>query len=188
LLESSTASPPIPEPEGAAPKPASGETPLAFSPRAQEEFRRLCERYPIPATRVLPALHLAQREFGWIREDVMRLVAETLEIPVASVRSAATFYTMFHTRPVGRLHVQVCLSLPCALRGSRGVYEALREKLGVEPGDVTRDGLFSLAKVECLALCDRAPAVQVNDADHLDVSMARVDEILEECRRNAAQK
>lgn len=136
--------------------------------------------------RVLPTLHLAQREFGWISEDVMRLVADRLAIPIAQVSSVVTFYTMFLARPAGRYHVQVCFSLPCALRGAGEVYAALKKRLGIGAGVVTPDDLFSLCKVECLATCDHAPVAQINDEDHGDLTEKRVSEIIEDYVRRAS--
>ena len=180
MPESSTVSPlAIAPPAGA----GAGESrPAAFSAAAEAELHKLVEKYPEPGTRVLPTLHLAQREFGWISEDVMRLVADRLAIAISHVKSVVSFYTMLHSCPVGRHHVQVCFSLPCALRGAAAVYDAIRRKLGVDAGGVTPDGAFSLCKVECLALCDHAPVAQVNDQDHVDLSEKRAIALLEEIR------
>ena len=157
--------------------------PLVFSDAADAELRRIVEKYPDPGMRLLPTLHVAQREFGWISDEVKHLVANRLAIPVANLESVVSFYTMFHQRPVGRLDVQVCMSLPCALRGSGETWTAIEKELGVAPGEITADGLFSICKVECLAQCDRAPAVQVNDEDHFDVSADRVKAFLEALRK-----
>ncbi|MBI3846026.1 MAG: NAD(P)H-dependent oxidoreductase subunit E [Planctomycetes bacterium] len=162
--------------------PPSPEKPLAFSNAADDELRRIVEKYPDAGMRLLPTLHVAQREFGWISEEVKHLVAHRLAIPVAHLESVVSFYTMFHQRPVGRLDVQVCMSLPCALRGSGETWAAIANALGIAGGEITADGLFSICKVECLAQCDRAPVVQVNDEDHLDVSADRVKSFLDSLR------
>jgi NADH-quinone oxidoreductase subunit E len=165
-------------------KPVVPPAPLvAFSKEAEAEIRAIEEKYPDPPMRLLPALHVAQRSFGWISSDVMRLVAERLSISLARVESVVTFYTMLHQRPVGKYHVQVCMSLPCALRGSGEIYAAFRKRLGIGPGAITDDGLFSLAKAECLAQCDHAPMAQVNERDHLDLTEERVAALLEEYQR-----
>jgi NADH-quinone oxidoreductase E subunit len=167
----------------AAARPAS----LAFSEASEAMLRRVAETYPDPPMRVLPTLHVAQRQFGWISEDVMHLVASRLAIPIGSVRSVVSFYTMFHPHPVGRHHLQVCMSLPCALRGSGETWAAIESALGIAPGEITPDGLFSICKVECLALCDRAPVVQVNDEDQLDVAAERVPAFLDALRRRGGK-
>jgi len=151
---------------------------VKFSKSAQAEFQKIVEKYPEKRAALLPVLHLAQREFGWISREVMRYLSELLEIPVTEVLDTATFYTMFKTRPSGKYHIQICGTLSCALRGSRQVYEHLIDKLKIKEGEVTADGKFSLLKVECLGSCGTAPVVQINDDYYEDISIEKLDKIL----------
>jgi NADH-quinone oxidoreductase E subunit len=155
---------------------------VKFSKSAQSEFQQIVEKYPQKRAALLPVLHLAQREFGWISREVMRYLSELLDIPVTEVLDTATFYTMFKTKPSGKYHIQICSTLSCALRGSREVYEHLVDKLKIKDGEVTPDGKFSLLKVECLGSCSTAPVVQINDDYYEDISLEKLDQILSDLK------
>lgn len=150
-------------PEGAHP-------PLQLSNAARQKIQELVSRYPRKQAALIPALFVAQDEFGWLKPDVMALVAHELELPLATVLSTAMFYTMLHKKPVGRYHVQICVNVACYLSGSDAVLEAARNVLGIEPGETTTDGLFTLEEVQCLCACDRAPVLQVNKTDYFNVT------------------
>jgi len=127
----------------------------------------------------LPALHRVQRKYGYISPGAEAFVGRLLDIHPAHVQGAVTFYTLFKTRPMGRHHIQVCRTLPCALAGNEGVIEHLKKKLGIEPGEVTPDGRFSLVLVECLGACGYAPMFQVNDDYHERLTIEKIDSLLE---------
>jgi NADH-quinone oxidoreductase E subunit len=137
--------------------------PVAFSAAAQAELERLFTRYPTREAVVIPALWIAIREFGWISAEVIALVAGLCGVASSHVYGVVSFYTMFHRRPRGRFHLQLCTNLSCQLRGAEHVLDCLREKLGIELGGTTADGLFSLDEVECLAACELAPVIQVTE-------------------------
>jgi len=144
----------------------------------------LLTRYPRKSSALLPALHAVQAEHGWVPEPAMDYVAAKLGVSPAFVAGVVSFYTMFHRRPVGKHHIQVCRTLSCMLRGSRQLMAQLEERLGIRRGgDVTPDGRFSLQYVECLGACDTAPCAQVNDDDvpRLD-DAAKVDALLARLR------
>jgi len=136
---------------------------VEFSPAAKAKFDQYLTRYPIKRAAIMPALWLAQEEFGWLSNDTMEYVAGLLELPPAFVASVASFYTMYNKRPVGRHHVQVCTNLSCALRGADTIVECLRSRLGIGLGETTADGRFTLSEVECLGSCGTAPMMQVDD-------------------------
>jgi len=140
--------------------------PIAFSKDAEGRIEALRKCYPTAEACLLPVLHLAQAEFGHVSREVMALVAARLQLPVQEVLSTATFYTMYNKKPVGRFHLQVCVNVSCYLRGSDAVLAALESELGIKPGETTPDGLFTLTTVQCLAACGTAPALQVNDTYH----------------------
>jgi NADH-quinone oxidoreductase E subunit len=137
--------------------------PVAFSAAGQAELERLFTRYPTREAVVVPALWIAQREFGWISAEVITLVSGLCGVAPSHVYGVVSFYTMFHRRPRGRIHLQLCTNLSCQLRGAEHVLNCLREKLGIELGGTTADGLFSLDEVECLAACELAPVLQVTE-------------------------
>lgn len=128
----------------------------------------MCARYPADQRKsaILAALYLAQHQQGYLTQNAMRHVAEALGCSAADVEDVVSFYTMFHTRPVGRHVIQVCRTLSCALMGAERVTEELSKTLGVAPGETDPKGEFTLMEVECLGACDRAPVVGVNDAWH----------------------
>ena len=142
--------------------------PFVYTAENRARFDVLVQRYPADRRRsaVLPALYLAQYQQGYITANAIRHVAELLAITRADVEDVVTYYTMFYTRPVGKYVINVCRTLSCAINGAERVTEALRDKLGIKPGETDASGTFTLMEVECLGACDRAPAVMVNDAWH----------------------
>ena len=105
-------------------------------------------------------------------------MAGKLDVSPVFVAGVVSFYTMFHTKPVGRHHIQICRTLACALRGCRAVLQHLEQRLGVLPGEMTADGKFSLEAVECLGACDKAPMMQINDEEYEILDPKKVDEVL----------
>jgi NADH-quinone oxidoreductase E subunit len=150
-------------------------------PVRAETDRRIDEllgRFPRKGSALLPALYLIQEEKGHISPESMDYVAGKIGVSPAFVAGVVTFYTMFHGRPVGRHHIQVCRTLPCALRGSEEIFAYLKARLGIGEGETTPDGRFSLAAVECLGACDAAPMCQINDDDAGRLDRRKVDELL----------
>lgn len=149
-----------------------------FSKESEAKIARLLEEYPDREACLLPALYLAQGEFGYLTHEVMELVAGRLELPPARVFSTATFYSMFKKKPVGKYHIQVCVNVPCYLRGADAVIQALENELHVSPGETTEDGLFTVSCVQCLASCGTGPALQVNDTYHEEMTPEKVRELV----------
>ena len=155
---------------------------LEFSPASAEKVREALEHYPNKRSAALPVLWIAQREFGWLPPAALRLVARILELPEPEVFGIATFYTMFHLKPAGHHHLQVCMTLSCSLMGADRLYRHLESRLGIGHGEVTPDGRFSLKRVECLAACGGAPCMQVN-LDYVEnLDEAKVDALLEKLK------
>jgi len=138
---------------------------LQFNEAAEEKFKDIVSRYPDNMAALLPVLLLAQAEFGWVSVEVMDYVAERLELHPAKVLSTATFYTMYNKQPIGKCNVQVCTTLSCALRGGYELLEKLEERFGIEVGETSSNGLWTLQEVECLASCGTAPMFQVTFSD-----------------------
>ncbi len=151
---------------------------VAFTPENKAAFDALLTRYPTKAAALLPTLWLVQRQEGWISEEAMEYVAGLLDLAPVKVYSVVSFYTMYYTRPMGRHVIQICRNLSCSLLGARELIRHVEERTGIAVGETTADGRFSLLTVECLGACGNAPMMQVNDDYHVDLSPARVDEIL----------
>lgn len=128
-----------------------------------QEIQAVLARYPADRKRsaVMPLLHLAQQEPGYITKQAMLEIAEILEMPVTDIDSIVGFYTLFHEQAEGRYHVQVCTDLPCALRGADEFLKQLCENIGIKVGETTPDGMVTIEEVKCLAGCHRAPMFQV---------------------------
>lgn len=147
------------------------------------EIERIQRFYPTKEALLLPLLHAAQRSEGWLSDETMAVVASRLGMPAAKVKQVASFYTMFYKKPVGKCHLQVCNNIACWLRGSETLIHHLEKKLGVQLGEMTPDGRFTLSEVECLGSCGTAPVAQVNDDYHENLTLADVDRIVEEWSR-----
>jgi NADH-quinone oxidoreductase E subunit len=156
---------------------------LELSPSAREKLRAITARYPNKMAACLPALHLAQQEFGTTSEEACEAVAKALDLPSAHVWGVATFYTMYNKKAVGKYHVQVCTNIACMLRGGYDVLRRFEQALGVKAGETTADGKFTLSEVECLASCGTAVCVQVNEEYSEGMDPAKAERLVEELRR-----
>jgi NADH-quinone oxidoreductase E subunit len=147
-----------------------------------KEIKKIKPRYPTNQALLLPALHLAQKEFGWVSPEIMDEVAEAIDIPAPVVREVVTFYTMYNLKPVGKYHLQFCTNISCCLRGAEELLHHCESKLGISAGETTKDGRFTINHVECLGACGTAPVVQINDDYYEDVNPQRLDGILAELK------
>src|SRR5512135_412294 len=136
---------------------------LEFSENTKKELAAKLEKLPDKHSLLIPALHMAQRDFGYISTEAMECVANELGVKTAEVKAVATFYTMFNKKPVGKYHVQVCQNLTCSLLGAEPLIGYLEKKLGISSGQTTKDQMFTLSRVECLGSCGTAPVMQIND-------------------------
>ena len=151
---------------------------VEFSHTAKTKFDEIVSRYPRKEAALLPTLWLAQEEFTTVTPEVMAYVAALLDLPAAKVLGVTTFYTMYHTKPVGTYHIQVCRTLSCAMAGSNALLDYLKKTFNVDLDELTADGKFTISQVECLANCDAAPAIQINATDYKQVSQEKMGEIL----------
>ncbi|HEX6701541.1 MAG TPA: NAD(P)H-dependent oxidoreductase subunit E [Gaiellaceae bacterium] len=148
-----------------------------------DEIRDVAKQYPQSRSAILPALRLAQEHHGgWLPPEAFEEVGDALGLTAAYCESVASFYDMFHLRPVGRHMVEVCTNICCALRGAQAVLEAFESELGVHPGETTEDGEFTLRAVECLGGCGWPTIVAVDDYHRLSVQAGDVPGIVEELR------
>jgi NADH-quinone oxidoreductase E subunit len=153
---------------------------VQFSPASQTKITQLLERYPTRRAVMLPALHLATQEFSYIDDDVCQAIADLLQVPLVDVKGVATFYSMFPTEPHGKYNLEVCINLSCSLNGARRCLRYLEQKLGIKAGETTPDGRFTLRGMECLAACDKAPMMYINNAVmHTFLTEEKLDQILQ---------
>lgn len=156
-----------------------------FTPVVKAELEAICGRYPRREAALLPALRLLEREFGCVDRPGMIHVAEVIGVSPAKVFGVFTFYTHYRRPTDGKYSIQVCATLSCAMAGSEKIHDHLCSRLGIKGGETTPDGRFTVKKVECLANCDQAPTLQVNE-DFVDkVSPADCDRMIEEMRTHA---
>jgi len=156
---------------------------LKFTKRTLEEFEGIAKRYPVKRAALLPALWLAQRDFGHLSPEALEECARLVGVSPAQALEVAEFYTMYKKKPSGRHHLQVCRTLSCMLSGSEEVMRAIEKKLGLKDGETTPDGLFSYQKVECLASCHTAPCLQVNDEYHENLTPSKVEALIDDLAR-----
>lgn len=159
-----------------------------ISEQAKQRMRALAARYPVTRSALLPALHIAQEEEGYITQDGIEAVATVLNLTVDDVKSVATFYTMYYHRPHGEKVIGVCTSIACYLRGCDQLVEHLETRLGIKRGETTPDGNFTLECVECIASCGTAPAMQVNGEFVENVTLEMADALVDELAREIKAK
>jgi len=137
-------------------------------------------KYPDPCSALLPALHRAQEEFGWLSPEALESVADVLSMSKAFVRGVATFHSMYRVNPQGRHLIALCTNVSCAVCGSEDLLRVLRERYSLEPGFTSPDGRFSLIEMECIGACDGSPAMLVNEDEHVNLTPDSIIEILEQ--------
>ena len=149
----------------------------------EETIQRILSRYPDRRSALLPLMHLYQEEAGYLTEEAMRELAARLDLPPTQVAEVAAFYDMFRLKSGGRCEIWVCHNLSCALLGAEQVIRRLEEALGVSAGETTLDGLFTIKRVECLAACGLAPAIQVGPDYYGPVAAKDVGELVARLRK-----
>ncbi len=158
---------------------------FAWTEGEKKEIEGLLSRYPTKRAALLPVLWVAQKREGWISREIVEVVAATLELTAAYVDGVVTFYTMYNLDPVGKHHLQFCTSISCHLNGAEDLFEGCLRKLGIEAGETTPDGTFTVSEVECLGGCDKAPSLQVNDRYYEPMTPEKLDELLARLSREA---
>lgn len=161
---------------------------VQFSEEKLNKVKEIIARYPAGKQKsaLIPVLHLAQESFGgWLSADTMDYVASLLQIDPIEVYEVATFYSMYNLKPVGKYLFEVCHTGPCMVSGSDNIIEYIKERLGINVGETTADGLFTLKTVECLGACGYAPMMQLGKFYKEHLTKAKVDDIIAECRAKA---
>lgn len=153
-----------------------------LSPDARQKIEALKSEYETSRSALLPALHVAQADQGWLSEETQLEVAGLLGLTPQAVREVVTFYSMFHQQPVGRHLLQVCRNISCWLHGGHDLQQQLEDRLKIKEGETTPDGRFTVVSVECLGSCGTAPVMMVNDRYYEGLTPEAVDRLLEELK------
>jgi len=156
---------------------------IQFSPEAMEKVQKVIGRYPAGKHKsaLIPILHIAQAEFGgWLSPQTMDYVASILNIQPIEVYEVASFYSMFNLQPVGNCLIEVCRTSSCWLCGAEDIIDHIEHKLGISVGETTADGMFTLKAVECLGSCGTAPMMQVGADYHENLTIEKVDNLLDQ--------
>jgi len=161
-----------------------------LSEQAYQKIDRELAKFPAEQrlSATMAALAIAQDEKGWLSTEIIEDVARYLEVPPIAVQEVATFYNMYDVKPVGKFKISVCTNLPCALRDGEHAAHHLKHKLGIEFGQTTADGMFTLIEGECMGACGDAPVLLVNNKRMcVQMSDARLDALLDELKSQAGE-
>lgn len=150
----------------------------------QPEFEQLKQRFPagFESSLTLPCLRRIQEERGYVADQDIDWLVEYLGVSRIQIEEVLSYYTQFRRQPIGRWHLQACRNVSCSMRGAERMIDLLARKLGVQVGETTPDGRFTLSVVECLGSCGTAPVVMVNDAYHENMDAAKLDALLQELK------
>ena len=155
---------------------------MALTEQTRAEMAELAARYPHARSALLPMLHLAQSEEGYVTEDAIIMCADVLGLTTAEVKGVSTFYTMFKHEPVGEYYVGVCINPGCGILGGDAIWETLSEEVGVGHDEVTADGKISLERIECQAACTHAPVMTANWEFMDDMTPQKARQLIEDLR------
>ena len=140
---------------------------------------------PHPESNLIAVLHRVQQRYGYLSEEHMNEVAQRLQVPASTVSGVATFYHFFRLKPRGKFAISVCLGTACFVKGADKVLDAFKTELGIEMGETTSDGLFSLENTRCLGVCALAPVVTINDKVYSKVTSGQVPELIRQVKAEA---
>jgi len=152
---------------------------VTFDRSMEVQIRGILKRYPNPDAALLPVLWLCQDRWGWISPGIMEAVGKRLDLGPAFVEGVVSFYTMYQRRPPGKFLLQVCTTLSCQLCNTSDLVDHLKQKLKIDFGETSADGLFTLVDVQCLGACGEAPVIQINSDYHTDLTVETLDALLE---------
>jgi NADH-quinone oxidoreductase subunit E len=160
---------------------------MRFSDEFEARFAEMVPHYPTKRSALVPTLLYAQDEVGFLSDEVIAELAGRLDLTELEVRNVISYYSMLTTKPRGKYNVQVCTNISCLVRGGEEILDHCKKKLGVGNKGTTPDGLFSLEEVECIGACSWAPAAQVNYDFHENLTAEKIDRVLDEYEKKAAQ-
>jgi len=150
-----------------------------FTEENLKKIDEILKKYPVKKPAVMPVLWIAQEQNGWISGEVMEEVASLLDMTPEEVLGVVSFYTMYHQKPMGKYHIQVCTNVSCMLKGANKIYDHVKQKLGINNMEVTENLEFSIEEVECMGSCGTAPMIAVNEDYYENLDIDQTDKILE---------
>ena len=153
-----------------------------FTKENEDKYQELVKRYPNRDSMMLPCLWLVQEQEQWVSPEAMIFIADKLEKTPISVYEVATFYTMYNLKPIGTYHIEVCKTLSCMLMGARDLTKFVKDTIGIEPGQTSKDGRFHLSEVECLGACGGAPMFSLNGDYYENQSVESLKKIIQGCK------
>ncbi len=149
-----------------------------FSQENLAKVEDLRKRYPASQAALLPILWIAQEQEGWISEDMMRYIGKLLDLPFGHILGVVTFYTMYHSKPQGKYHIEVCTNVSCMLRGSDKILETIEHRCGVRTGQTSPDGKWTVSEVECMGACGGAPMLAIGEEYHEHLTPEKTEKLL----------
>ena len=152
---------------------------VVFDRSIESRITAVLKRYPDPGAALLPVLWLCQERWGWISPGIMEAVGKRLDLAPAFVEGVVSFYTMYQRRPPGKYLLQVCTTLSCQLCDTSALVDHLKQRLCIDFGETSGDGLFTLVDVQCLGACGEAPVIQINSDYHTDLTVQKLDALLD---------
>jgi NADH-quinone oxidoreductase subunit E len=156
---------------------------MVISDKLDKFFDEKMKEYPTKRSFLVPMLLYSQDELGYLSDDVIEHLAKKTDLTELEVRNVISYYSLLHTKPMGKFHVQVCTNISCMLRGGEEILDHCKNKLGIGHKQTTPDGTFSLEEVECIGACSWAPAVQVNYDFHENLTADKMDRVLDSYRK-----
>jgi NADH-quinone oxidoreductase subunit E len=156
---------------------------MKFSDEFEQRFSEMIGHYPTKRSVLVPTLLYAQDEVGFLSDEVVKEIADRLELTELEVRNVISYYSLLTTKPRGKYNVQVCTNIACMLRGGEELFTYCRKKLGIGHKGTTPDGVFTLEEVECIGACSWAPAIQVNYDFHENLTPEKLDKVLDGYKR-----
>lgn len=150
-----------------------------FTPENLDKINLEIKKYPVKQPAVMSALYIGQEQNGYISQEVIKEVAHLLEMHPHEVMGVVSFYTMYHQKPMGKYHIQVCTNVSCMLRGGYEIWNQVKDKLNIGHLEVTSDQKFSLEEVECMGSCGTAPMFAINEDFYENLTKEKVEEIIE---------
>ena len=154
--------------------------PYQGTPEQEARLRQVIEAHKGQPGATMPVLQAAQEIFGYLPEEVQIMIAEGLDIPLSEVYGVSTFYSLFTLNPKGKYQISVCLGTACYVKGAGDVLDAVQKKLGITPGGITSDGMFSLDACRCIGACGLAPVMMINEDVYGRLTAAQVGPILDQ--------
>jgi NADH-quinone oxidoreductase E subunit len=154
-------------------------TNFKFTEENLKKVDETLKKYPLKKPAVMPVLWIAQEQNGWISGEVMKEVASILDMTPEDVLGVVSFYTMYHQKPMGKYHIQVCTNVSCMLKGANQIYDRVKKKLGLNNMEVSDDMQFSVEEVECMGSCGTAPMIAVNEDYFENLDLEKTEKILE---------